>query len=538
MTQAFTRQLGSEPGVQLNPLRDNSEIPATGQSDQVIGIIMRSTRGRIDKPFLVDRGNVMRRLGHGESTRVSALNEAWVHVIEALNSGAYQAVVQRLSTSAASIKWAVASADLLSFSISDDLPTGDFFLAVKHLECHNDGIKLAIHAEQKSTGGVDVANDKITLSIRDSKDELLFQFYGSLNPGGKDDYGQSSFLPDIVSRFTDAVIVEINANASVVQPDSSAYGYASSGKEKAASSDILLCFDEGGMAYETEDYAAARAKLQYSPNDYGYIVSGGTQNSALLAQLAQLAFDTNRQLKFDVYGGLDVDAAIAFLEQLNMQGSQTAHLMHAYYAPLKSDDPTGINGKGFFGTSALNAALCCGRNAQTNTQGFAPKNFPVAGREWPIRRTGIVQMFTPSDQDLNKLARAKINPVLFDTYSGGGRFVFRDSITCAGVENSLKKLIAVADMSCHIDDAVTRAGKDFLQLPMDLSVKRMTAYLESLFSGALAAGWLVSRGGSPYQYEVKPNQMRPYDRMDCSYWLSYDGTNRQTFVTQTLSRGT
>ena len=115
MSLTSVRQLGSEAGVQLNPLRDNSEIPTSGNGDQVFALMMRATRGRIDKPFKVDRGNVKRRLGNGEQIRVSALNEAWVHVVEALNNGAYEAVVQRLVTSAALIKWAVITA-------TDDTP--------------------------------------------------------------------------------------------------------------------------------------------------------------------------------------------------------------------------------------------------------------------------------------------------------------------------------------------------------------------------------------------------------------------------------
>ena len=88
MTVAFVRQLGAESGVQLNPLRDNSEIPSTDNSDQIFGIMMRATRGRIDKPFVVDSGNVYTKLGKGEPIRKNALNEAWVHVVEALSNGA------------------------------------------------------------------------------------------------------------------------------------------------------------------------------------------------------------------------------------------------------------------------------------------------------------------------------------------------------------------------------------------------------------------------------------------------------------------
>jgi hypothetical protein len=176
-----------------------------------------------------------------------------------------------------------------------------------------------------------------------------------------------------------------------------------------------------------------------------------------------------------------------------------------------------------------------------NAKGFAPKNYPIAGREWPVQRTRIVQVYSPTNQELNLLARAKINPVIYETYTGGGRYVFRDSLTCALVESSLKKLIAVADMSTHIDDAVTRAAKDYLQLPMETSVKRMRDYLTFLFEGAEASKWLVPSAdpmmnGKAWAYQVQPNELRPYDSMDVSYWLRYDGTNRQTFVTQTLTR--
>ena len=97
MAVSFTRQLGAESGVQLNPLQDSSELPMLFDvADQCFGILMRATRGRIDKPFKVNRNNVYRLLGFGESIRNTRLNEAWVHVVEAVNKGTYEAVVQRL----------------------------------------------------------------------------------------------------------------------------------------------------------------------------------------------------------------------------------------------------------------------------------------------------------------------------------------------------------------------------------------------------------------------------------------------------------
>lgn len=551
MSTAFVRQLGAESGVQLNPLRDASEIPAGDNSDQVFGIMMRATRGRIDKPFAVDRGNVFKRLGSGEQIRLNALNEAWVHVVEALNKGAYQAVIQRLVTDSAVIKWAVVKPEMdddeptgaFEFTVSDDEPEGSYLFAVKHLGCFNDGIMLEFRAEEVEDGGMPADNDKLTLRLRDKEGNLLYEFYGSLKSDAKDDYGNSAYLPDVAPSQTDEVEILVGSigDDAVIAAGSDAYGYNLNGQQKWAKSDILLCFSEGGTAYSTQNYMAAREKLQYTQLDYAYISSGGTRAVGLLAQLAQLAFDTNRQLRFGVPGDLTPEAAAAFVNQLNMGASQTAHLMHAFWTPLKTDDPTGVNPHGFIGTETLNIAYACGRNAVKNAKGFAPKNYPIAGREWPVQRTRVVQVYSPSNQELNLLARAKINPVIYETYTGGGRYVFRDSLTCALVESSLKKLIAVADMSTHIDECVTRAAKDYLQLPMEMSVKRMRDYLTFLFEGAEASKWLVPSAdpmmnGKAWAFQVQPNELRPYDAMDVSYWLRYDGTNRQTFVTQTLTR--
>lgn len=554
MSTAFTRQLGAESGVQLNPLRDNSEIPSTDNSDQLFGIMMRATRGRIDKPFAVSRSDVLKKLGSGEQIRVNALNEAWAIVVEALNKGAYQAIVQRLVTTSAKIKWLVIKREMSTdaqpaptgkflFTVSDDEPTGEFLLAIKHLECHNDGISAEIHAESLQEDGVDVANDKLTLRLRDADGNALYEFYGSLKADAKDDYGNSSYLPDVALSLTDAVQIEmgvIGANA-VIAAGSDAYGYDDNGRQKWAKSALLACFAEGGTAYTTQDYMGAREKLQYTQFNYAYISSGGSQSPALLAQLAQLSFDTNRQLRVDVPGNLAPDAAKAFVDQLNLGASQTAHLISYFWAPLKSDDPTGVNPNGFLGTATLNIAYACGRNAQTNAKGFAPKNFPIAGREWPIQRTRITQTQTLRDPDLNLLAKSKINPVCFEVYTGGGRYVFRDSLTAALVENSLRKLISVADMASSIEDAVTRAAKDYLQLPMDLTVSKTSDFMKNLFEGAEAAKWIKpsaepSMGGASFKFDVRPNEAKPYDWVDVAFSLRYDGTARAITVTQTLSR--
>jgi hypothetical protein len=619
MTVPFERQLGAQPGVQLNPLRDNSEIPSLDNSDQRFGIMCRLTRGRIDKPFLVNRGNLYKKTGRGEQIRVSALNEAWIHINEALNNGAYEAVVQRLVTDSAVVKYAVAYqgagaafsftveagaitaitpttagtgytvgqaltiteeggsgataevatvdadggiltvtvsaggtgyttptisvANPISFGVSTTVPIGPYLFALKHLECYNDGIKIDFRADEKKTAGVAVANDRITIIVRDKDGDALYEIYGSLDPTALDDYGNSIFLEDVAGKLTgDNVEIEVGATTSIATT-SPAYGYdPTTLVANWAKSGVLIAFTEGGTAYTTQDYADARTKLQFTPFNYSYISSGGSQSTALIAQLVQLAYDTNRQLRIDVPGNLTPAAAIAFVEGLNLGGNvNAAHLVHVFWAPLKTNDPTGLNGKGYFGVATLNIAYACGRNAQRNAKGFAPKNRVIAGREHPLNRTGVTQTYIPTSQELSTLARAKINPVISISFTGGSRYVFSDSLTSAQVDSSLKKLISVADMSTSIDEAVTTYGNDVVQLPMQDAQKRLNDFLRNLFEGAEASGWLVPSAdpfmaGSAWKFEVKPNEVNPYDKIDVNYWLRYDGTVRQIFVTQTLSR--
>lgn len=547
-TTAFTRALGNESGVQLNPLVDNSEMPAFGNADQAFAIIMRATRGRIDKPFAVDPSNFYKRLGYGETLRANALNEAWIHVFEALNNGAYTAVVSRLVGPDAQNNWMTATltdvegeeTQTVNFAVSAQEPVG-FNIAVKHLECFNDGITLSIHADEKREGGVLVANDMVTLVLSDVKGNKLYEFTGSLTLGSQDDYGVSNFLPDVVESLTSNVEVEVAAG-SIIKPGSVAYGFNDAGNASWATSAVLKYFNEGTVGnYTTETYVTAREQLERTQLQYRYIASGGTQAPGLLAQLITLAFNTNRQMRFDVPGHLTPEQAIAFIESINPYGSKASHLLHAFWTPLKTTDPSGVNGKSYIGTSGLNIGLACGRNAAKNAKGFAPKNYPIAGRMFPITRSGIVQTYSPSNPEYSQLAAAKINPVVYESYETGGLYVFKDSLTCAPVTNSLRKLIAVAEMSTSVDDAVTGTAKMYLQLPMATAVKRMSDWLKQYLEDAQAAEWLVNSkdaamAGGAFKFEVKPNAARPYDQMDVNYWVHYDGTARQIFATQTLTK--
>lgn len=549
MPVTFVRNLGHQPGVQLNPLVDPSSLMASTISDQTFGVVMRASRGRIDRAITVDRGTLQNLLGSGSPIRDNALNEAWAQLYEALSFSGGLAVVSRLiMEDEASVKWAVVTdtapategdPQVYDFAVQDDAAETGFLLQIKHLGCHNDGIKLHVWAEPVTVGGVDQDTKVLSLRMTDADGETLFYFKGSTDPTARDDYGRSYYLPDVVAARTEDVEIMVSENA-VIKTDAAFYGYDEEGFERWFESDLLIAFIEGDTAYTSDDYDAAVNRLKNSQGEFSYIASGGSQSPALLAKLAVLAFDTNRQLRFDVDGSLSVEAAIAFVEALNMSSRQDAHLLQAFWMPVRCEDSSGVNPSGFLGSSMLNVAMACRRNATKNAQGLAAKNYPVAGRLNPISRSGLRQALKVSEWQLSALAKARINPVIFDTFSDGSWCVFRDQITQAPVDNSLRRLISVVDMATTVDDRVVRYGKDLINsYPMGMAVKRMKDFLGSFFAAAATAGWLVpseDMDGNSYLFSVEPNEERPYDKMDVRYSLRYDGAVRQITVTQNLSR--
>lgn len=534
----FVRQLGFQPGVQLNPLADNTDGAAPDNSDQVVAMIGRFTRGRIDRPFRVNRSNLYAKTGKPDTLRANLLNESKLHLRDALFNGSQEAVVCRLNTAASIKKWALITLGngASTFAVGGtDLTGATYSLAVMHHDCHNDGIKLSVHADPLVVGGIPVINPTLTLRLLDSEGNRLHEFTGSADPLAKDDYGASSYLPDVVARQTDAMTVAVDAAFAGVTTTSDAYGRGVDGRDQWPTSALLACFVEGATTYLAGDYDRAVDGLRNTTDPFGYIISGGTQVLSLLAKLADFAVEANIPMKLDYSGLLDADAVLLMDAALNLD----THYVHKYWAPLEAEDPAS-GGRAVWGASGVIAGYSCRRNARVNAKGFAPKNFPIAGKEWPIQRTSIRQLHKPTEQQLSDLAKAQINPVIFELYNGGGRYVPTDCLTAAKTRVSFKKLISVAEMSASLDNWTAMYAKEILHFPMSVYIKSMKTFMQNLLEGAEASGWLVKsknlEGNAAFQFEVIPDEIRPADLVHISYWTSFDGVARQVTIQQTLSR--
>lgn len=605
--RAFVRQLGLQPGVQLNPILDATDGAVPDNSDQIVATIARLTRGRIDRPFRVNRSNFLAKTGPAASLRTSALNEAKLQMYEALQNGAYEGVIQRLAPAAAAKSYAVvnigsgavltatvnagavtavnvtnggtgyvtgdqvvfggpgtgaaativAAAGVITgvaglvggtgyntppsvgvaaspvFTVSPTVPADNFVAYFMHHDCFNDGIKVSLHADAVLSAGNPVAATEMKVRLFDSQNVLLDEFEGSLDPNAKDDFNRTKYLPDLIAQRTTSWEMGV-ATGATIPALCTAYGRDASNKDKWATSATLVCFNEGGTVYSNADYDRCIDALRNTVDTpYGYLITGGTQAVSLIGKIAALGVEINTMTGVDIPGNLSVAAAIAFVESLNLD----THYTNFYWAPFEADDPMN-GGKAVWGAAGLNFAFRCARNARINAKGFAPKNYPVAGKEWPVNRTGVRQLVRPLEQELSDLAKAKINPVIFETYNGGGRYVFTDSLTAAKSLVSYRKLINVAEMSSTIDNWVSLYSKELLQLPMSEYIRRMEAFLKPLFEGAQASGWLVPSqnlaGNAAFQFSVRRSQIHPADLVHVDYWTCYDGVARQVILQQTL----
>lgn len=534
----FSRALGSRSGIQLNPVVDNTDRPAFTDADQKYGTLGRFVRGRIDKTFTVNQGNQSRTLGNDGSVAVNVLNESRVQIYEGLDRGATENVVSRLVPAAAAIKLIVVKSATTStdvFTVATALAAGSLF-SIKHLECFNDGLTVEVNAvEALDDTDTPVATKMIRLRLKDPADgQLLFpEFLGSLDPTAKDVSGNSLYLPDVVSATTDLVQIVVLAGATVL-PTSVFYGEdATTGADKFVSAKLDY-FTEGGTTYSPTDLDAAIKRLRGAANTYGYLSAGGSQNTQLITKLIAMGIDRNIPVVWSIPGAMTPAQAKVFYESI---GNTDSMYSWCNWAPLRANDPLN-GGKAFIGTEGIKLGLTCARNARQDSNGIAPKNYPIAGSDFPLNRSGVEQQYDPDEPELKMLATARINPVIFIDYASGGRFVFMDSLTGAKTEAD-RSMQNVADMVASMDNFVVRFCQECLQKPMDAAIKRAENGLKIYFDAVETAKWIIPSpelGNRSYFATIERNAQYPNKKMDVKIWTRCDGTNRQTEITHTLSK--
>lgn len=112
MQVPFKRALvGDQTGVVVKVPADTTGMMLPSAGAGVVAVVGQFSRGRYDKPFLVDRSKVQQALGKPKSMRANRQNEAHVQAYEAALRGASGIVVSRVVSAEAKLKWIIVQND-------------------------------------------------------------------------------------------------------------------------------------------------------------------------------------------------------------------------------------------------------------------------------------------------------------------------------------------------------------------------------------------------------------------------------------------
>lgn len=540
MATAFTRALGFEAGVQLNPTVDKSEGYAGNTvAEQSVGVVSRLTRGPMDTAFAVYSSNVRAVTGNPRP-----FFDDHGQLVEMLSRGAKCVIVSRVVGENAKNQWVVIREPSskgdnwgYEFALSDTLPEDEFMLAFKHLGCFSDGVKVSLSAKEvRNDSDVKQDTDDLMFKLLDKSGTMILGLYGSLDKEHVDDFGLPSNLQTIADKFNPNDI-QIVLGTQKVSKDSAAYGFDSNGLQKTQVSALLFPFKEGDIdSLTATEYEKAVKRLEDTTLDYTYISSLGSDALSLLSKLVILGEKKNIQTIIDVKNDLTPKQAIAWKKQLGT----ISHLVDFYWHPVVCNDPNGISGRVMYGAGAYQAAKRCGRNAAINQLGFAMKEQPIAGRQFPLQRVAMKQLYKPSQDELSDLADAGINPVIFTSFANGGAYIFADVVTASGKKSSYLNLTNSVEITTSLERDVAAMAKDsFMYGPMQKAIKLAQAMVKQHLENAEKSGWLVKSdelGGNAFTIRIEPSAQRPADTMVINLQMRVEGCVRQVFITNEVTR--
>lgn len=174
------------------------------------------------------------------------------------------------------------------------------------------------------------------------------------------------------------------------------------------------------------------------------------------------------------------------------------------------------------------------RNANTDAQGYARLQDPIAGYAFPMRWAGMEMR---SDVKFNEdarimLAKAKVNVVLLEQFDTGPRFVLSDCLTQYDSKTSVLRLTSSAEISMVIDNRLIQICKRHLlkgkaTFKAD-ALRECQRYLE----GCATAGWIVQSEdlGGKYTISITDRVDRPHDAVDLNAGYRPEGAVRAVYL--------
>lgn len=286
------------------------------------------------------------------------------------------------------------------------------------------------------------------------------------------------------------------------------------------------------------------------PELYKTIIRQDIQASVLYLQIGDNLADytemvrASRKLKVrlivELPPTLTIDQAIVMAEDLMLDEYSVTFIWSPVIArPL---DAVGIKGKKiprWCGGTLLGHYMR--REANKDTNGIPAIHRPIAGYDYPFNYVGIEQ--SPDiffeDDDLKRMATAKINVVKREKFPNGIRFILEDSLTTYNDNRSILKLCNASDISMFIDKKLIEISKRHLQKHMDGYIKDALEECQLFLDNCTSVDRPLLRQskklGGYYTLSITPSNDRPDDQviLECAYHPQ--GTSRQELLKTAVS---
>lgn len=180
------------------------------------------------------------------------------------------------------------------------------------------------------------------------------------------------------------------------------------------------------------------------------------------------------------------------------------------------------------------------RNANTDSQGFAPIQNPVAGYPFPMRWAGMEMRpdVKYNEETKEMLAKAKVNMVLLERYDTGPRFVLADVLTQYDSKTSVLRLTNSAEISMFIDNRLINICKRHLLKAKTTFKADALRECRSFLEGCATAGLLVESAdlGGKYTLDITDRADRPHDAVDLKCGYRPEGAVRAVYLSTSVHK--
>lgn len=399
------------------------------------------------------------------------------------------------------------------------------------------GVEVAYSARPGAPAVMTAADVIVTITWRDLlTTDVIYQLTGALAEGKAESLAQAAEKKDWILQFN--VTLSTEMPEALLLSDINVAGNPRNVFTSRKKAILTLPASEGADGQPPQAYLEAMVDVLTNTPNITYLVLPDLQNLQVLDALTSVVDRLNNHLICEVDGVMEPEQAADFMDSLAIRDQRVS----VYYNPNRCLPVGAVNvraKKVWMPCLGVQAGYRLLRNAATTAQGIPRLDVPIAGYDFPLSRRGMEPMYPMGQVQLNRLAEAQINPVIFENYQSGGRWIFGDCLTQYDTKNSQLCLTNAAEIETFTINGVIAITRKNLLTSMQRHLERTFNESKRFLDSCVSAGLLVPAeelAGQPYSLTVTPREDRPYDASHVRLSRRCMGAARAAYVESTVER--